>query len=157
MRNGTVMLAAAALAALMLAPLGAQADPTEDNEENCLRDAGHIVIFSGADAGAARRGFNAGTNGCLTAGDPDLPFVDTNYLTPGATHAIVAVTRLPQTANPGPATWQFGDTTISIEWHWATDPQTERWESQSIEMPEGTGTVTITVDNYSVVHYQKLV
>lgn len=153
MRKRSMMLAAAAFAALMLAPFGAQADEASDNEENCLRDAGYIVVFSGTDAGAARRGLNAGTAGCNTAGDPDVPFVDTNILTPGATHAIVGVTGLNASTNPGPGTWQFGDDTVALTWTYLND----RWESQSIPMPSGTGTAHISVPNYGVAHYQKIV
>lgn len=156
MRKLSTMLVAALM--LTLAPFGAQGDPAEDNEENCLRASErYIIIFSGTDAGAARRGFNAGATGCSTATDPDLPYVDTNYLTPGATHAIVSITGIAESIDPGPARLVFGEITVPIEWHWATDPQTDRWESQSIEMPEGTGTMTATVDDYGSVHYQKLV
>lgn len=156
MKIRSMMVAGAALAAMMLAPFGAQADEASDNEENCLRAEGRIALYAGTDAGAARRGLWPGTYGCLTAGDPDLPFVDLNYMVPGATHAIVGLLGVAEGVNPGPATWQLGDQTIEIEWRWATDPSTQRWESQSIPLLAGTGTAHITVEEYGVAHYYKV-
>lgn len=148
----TALLALTAVAAMLLGPLGARADNTDDNEANCLANV-TIVIFSGTDAGAARRGLNAGTFGCLTAGDPDVPYQDTNYLTPGATHAIIGVIGLTSQNDPGPATYTFGDEAIALTWSYLND----RWESQSIPLASGTGTVTISSFDYGTVHYEKLV
>ena len=131
-----------------------------DNQSNCLA-AEKLYIFSGTDAGAARRGLNPGTAGCNTASEPrGAPYADTYYLVPGATHAIASIAPRAQTSPPpsGVLTHQDGST-VSISWRWvssSTDPQTDRWESQSIALKSGTGNVKLTVGT-AFVTYQKLV
>lgn len=122
------------------------------NQENCDAEKNHHIIFSGTDAGAARRGLNAGTVGCST-GAAGTPFVDTNYLTPGATHLIPSVTSRTEAEGAptgGVLTHQDGSS-VSIQWSFLNG----RWEGQSIPTKAGTGTVRLRTDQGSV-SYQKI-
>lgn len=138
----TAVLAAGAMAlgALQIAPQPAGAS------EYCTK----VFIVSGLEPEAAGQkvaGANAGSVGCQF--DAITPVANTNYLTPGATHAwVIALTGA---ARP---TGTLGDTTLSFYYNDVRG----RWESSSVSVAHVasgdsiTATVTGTTGTYSVTY-----
>lgn len=130
-------LAAVAIgvATLGLAPTGATADHCAD-----------IFVFSGLDAGGQRQGLNAGSAGCTV----DDEAVNTNVITPGATHAWVGSL---STVVPTGGTLTQGSTSTTLTFTFNT--ARGRYESQSVALTGAdpvTATVTTATGSISVTY-----
>jgi hypothetical protein len=94
--------------------------------------AGHcnpLLVFSGFNTPAGLEAVNVGAGGCAWSGNE----LDTNYLTPGATHLRVGTSATP--VGTGQLLIDGQPTTLTF-----TPPAAAggRWNSQIIEIPVGT-------------------